>query len=203
MQMFKLALECGASLRTFNKQSLSPLTLAAKLAKKEMFDEILELEGDSVWAYGDASSTAYPLAKIDTINETNGEMNEASALSLVVYGQTVEHLELLDGLLDTLLEAKWESFAKRNMIVSFTAFTLYYICFVTAFTLRPIGFSTEMITEGWINRYSEPFPGRYGKGDEVSPVINTSTGLRVWSMEMSQCHLRNYADKDIPFANAY
>uniref|UniRef100_A0A8R1ESZ6 ANK_REP_REGION domain-containing protein n=2 Tax=Caenorhabditis japonica TaxID=281687 RepID=A0A8R1ESZ6_CAEJA len=114
MQMFKLALECGASLRTFNKQSLSPLTLAAKLAKKEMFDEILELEGDSVWAYGDASSTAYPLAKIDTINETNGEMNEASALSLVVYGQTVEHLELLDGLLDTLLEAKWESFAKRK-----------------------------------------------------------------------------------------
>ncbi|CAL2041043.1 unnamed protein product [Caenorhabditis brenneri] len=205
MNMFRLALECGASLRTVNKQSLSPLTLAAKLAKKEMFDEILELEGDSVWAYGDASSTAYPLAKIDTINETSGELNEASALSLVVYGQTVEHLELLDGLLDTLLEAKWESFAKRNMIVSFTAFTLYYVCFVTAFTLRPIGFSTEMITEGWINRYSEPFPGRHGKDNEqqVSPVINTTRGLVTWSEGLSQCHLRNYWDKDIPFANAY
>ncbi|CAO4374691.1 unnamed protein product [Caenorhabditis nigoni] len=205
MAMFKLALECGASLRTVNKQSLSPLTLAAKLAKKEMFTEILELEGDSIWAYGDASSTAYPLAKIDTINETSGELNEASALSLVVYGQTVEHLELLDGLLDTLLEAKWEAFAKRNMIVSFTAFTLYYVCFVTAFTLRPIGFSTEMITEGWINRYSEPFPGRHGAEGQtiVKPIINTTAGLVEWSEKMSQCHLRNYFDTNIPFANAY
>lgn len=70
------------------------------------------------------------------------------------------------------------------MIVSFTAFTLYYICFVTAFTLRPIGFSTEMLTEGWINRYSEPFPGRYGKNStlqQVKPVINaTSRGLVEW-----------------------
>ncbi|ULT96632.1 hypothetical protein L3Y34_004889 [Caenorhabditis briggsae] len=205
MAMFKLALECGASLRTVNKQSLSPLTLAAKLAKKEMFTEILELEGDSIWAYGDASSTAYPLAKIDTINETSGELNEASALSLVVYGQTVEHLELLDGLLDTLLEAKWEAFAKRNMIVSFTAFTLYYVCFVTAFTLRPIGFSTEMITEGWINRYSEPFPGRHGAEGQtiVKPIINTTTGLVEWNEAMTQCHLRQYFDPNIPFANAY
>ncbi|CTQ86664.1 Ion transport domain-containing protein [Caenorhabditis elegans] len=93
------------------------------------------------------------------------------------------------------------------MIVSFTAFTLYYICFVTAFTLRPIGFSTEMLTEGWINRYSEPFPGRYGKNStlqQVKPVINaTSRGLVEWSEPLSQCHLRNYWDPDIPFANSY
>lgn len=61
----------------------------------QLFLEILELEGDSVWAYGGASSTAYPLAKIDTINETTGEMNDSSALSLVVYGVTL--LEQLDG----------------------------------------------------------------------------------------------------------
>ncbi|CAB3409151.1 unnamed protein product [Caenorhabditis bovis] len=207
VKMFKLALEHGASLRAVNKQSLSPLTLAAKLAKKEMFREILELEGDSVWAYGHASSTSYPLAKIDTINETSGEMNEASALSLVVYGQTVEHLELLDGLLDTVLEAKWEAFAKRDMIISFVSFTIYYIIFVAAFTLRPIGFSTEMLTEGWINRYSEPFPGKYEyynyKTNSGVPVINvTNKGLQQWSAELSQCHLRNVFDTSIPWPNS-
>nr|ACI49250.1 hypothetical protein Csp3_JD06.016 [Caenorhabditis angaria] len=205
MEMFKLALESGASLRTVNKQSLSPLTLAAKLAKKEMFREILELEGDSVWAYGDASSTAYPLAKIDTINETSGEMNEASALSLVVYGQTIDHLELLDGLLDTVLDAKWEAFAKKNMIVSFVSFTIYYICFVTAVSLRPFGYSTEMSTEGWINRYSEPFPGIYKLNSDTPtiPLINTSSGIHQWSAKLTQCHLRNYTDPDMEFTSSY
>lgn len=36
--------------------------------------------------YGDASSHAYPLANIDTINQESGELNEDSALSLIVYG---------------------------------------------------------------------------------------------------------------------
>lgn len=59
-----------------------------------MFMEILEMEGDSVWAYGGASSTAYPLSKIDTINEVTGELNEASALSLVVYGVSSDKKKL-------------------------------------------------------------------------------------------------------------
>ncbi|KHJ96336.1 ankyrin repeat protein [Oesophagostomum dentatum] len=127
MDMFRLALESGARLNIVNKQNLSPLTLAAKLAKKEvqsknlcveitMFMEILELEGDSIWVYGGASSTSYPLAKIDTINEETGELNEASALSLVVYGEKKEHLDLLDGLLETVLEAKWQAFGKRRLV---------------------------------------------------------------------------------------
>lgn len=51
-----------------------------------MFEEILKLESNIVWVYGDASSVSYPLANIDTINQTTGELNEDSALSLVVYG---------------------------------------------------------------------------------------------------------------------
>lgn len=51
-----------------------------------MFEEILKLESNVVWNYGDASSVSYPLANIDTINQTTGELNEDSALSLVVYG---------------------------------------------------------------------------------------------------------------------
>ncbi|CAD6195654.1 unnamed protein product [Caenorhabditis auriculariae] len=203
MKMFKLALDSGASLRMVNKQSLTPLTLAAKLAKKQMFQEILELEGDSVWAYGDASSTAYPLAKIDTINETSGEMNDASALSLVVYGQTVAHLELLDGLLDTVLEAKWEAFARRNMIMSMAAFSTYYICLVCAFMLRPVGWSTEISTEGWVNRYEATFTGQYSL-DKDSVTVNTSAdGIQLWKPELAQCHLRNYWDKNMEIPNSY
>ncbi|GMR60081.1 hypothetical protein PMAYCL1PPCAC_30276, partial [Pristionchus mayeri] len=116
LEMFRLAVENGASLKIMNKQKLTPLTLAAKLAKKKMFLEILSMEGDTMWEYGPSSKTAYPLAKIDTINETNGGMNEESVLSLVVYGETTAHLELLDGLLEDLLEMKWQAYGQKRYI---------------------------------------------------------------------------------------
>uniref|UniRef100_A0A8R1I9L7 ANK_REP_REGION domain-containing protein n=1 Tax=Caenorhabditis japonica TaxID=281687 RepID=A0A8R1I9L7_CAEJA len=86
MDMLDAALEAGANLKIANKQNLTPLTLAAKLAKKTMFNKILQLECEKVWTYGASQCVAYPLTKIDTIDETTGEMNDASALSLVVYG---------------------------------------------------------------------------------------------------------------------
>ncbi|KIH62823.1 ankyrin repeat protein [Ancylostoma duodenale] len=195
MEMFRLAMESGARLNIANKQNLTPLTLAAKLAKKEMFMEILELEGDSVWAYGGASSTAYPLSKIDTINEVTGELNEASALSLVVYGETKEHLDLLDGLLETILEAKWQAFGKRSMLRSLAAFTFYYIFIVLSFTLRPVSMSTAQITWGWINFAGQPIDGPYFKG--VVPIIPTADGPEAYKVSMTQCHLRNYWDPNL------
>lgn len=51
-----------------------------------MFNKILQLECEKVWTYGASQCVAYPLTKIDTIDEMSGEMNHASALSLVVYG---------------------------------------------------------------------------------------------------------------------
>uniref|UniRef100_A0A915PIL6 ANK_REP_REGION domain-containing protein n=1 Tax=Setaria digitata TaxID=48799 RepID=A0A915PIL6_9BILA len=112
-EMIKLSYDMGAKLQIVNKQNLTPLTLAAHLGKKEIFEQILKLEADVVWMYGNASSYAYPLARIDTISQETGEMNEDSALSLTVYGETTKHLELLDGLLEELLEAKWEAFGRR------------------------------------------------------------------------------------------
>lgn len=79
-----------------------------------MFQQILQLESEYLWDYGQASSVAYPLAKIDTINEESGNLNENSALYLVVYGESTAHLEMLDGLLEDLLEAKWEAFARKR-----------------------------------------------------------------------------------------
>ncbi|VDD85581.1 unnamed protein product [Enterobius vermicularis] len=113
-EMLRLAYNTGGKLHIMNNQNLTPLTLAACLAKKKMFEEILKLESDVVWLYGDASSHAYPLANIDTINQKTGELNEDSALSLIVYGGTTQHLDLLDGLLEDLLQAKWEAFGRKR-----------------------------------------------------------------------------------------
>lgn len=84
--MLKLAYDTGAKLQVMNKQNLTPLTLAAKIAKKKMFEQILQLESTVVWNYGEASSVAYPLAKLDTINQETGHLNEDSALFLAAYG---------------------------------------------------------------------------------------------------------------------
>ncbi|KAH7718990.1 OCR-2 protein [Aphelenchoides avenae] len=150
LDMLKYAYKDGAKLQIMNKQNLTPLTLAAKLAKKMMFDEILKLESNVVWNYGDASSISYPLAKIDTINQETGELNEDSALSLVVYGDSEQHLDLLDGLLEDLLQAKWEAFGKRNWIKSLSAFVFYYILVFMAFMNRPFSMTTNVVTDGWL-----------------------------------------------------
>ncbi|VDM45663.1 unnamed protein product [Toxocara canis] len=86
IEMLSLAYECGARLHVFNRQSLTPLTLAARLAKKKMFEHILKLEAEVIWVHRDVSVIAYPLSNIDTIDQRNGELNEDSALSQVVYG---------------------------------------------------------------------------------------------------------------------
>ncbi|VDK68718.1 unnamed protein product [Onchocerca ochengi] len=110
----------------------------------QMFEQILKLEADVIWMYGDASSHAYPLAKLDTINQETGELNEDSALSLIVYGETTKHLQLLDGLLGDLLEVKWESFGRMRLAISFGCYLFFYICTFTAFMCRPLSFSNAL-----------------------------------------------------------
>ncbi|KAL3984588.1 Ankyrin repeats (3 copies) family protein [Acanthocheilonema viteae] len=147
-EMIKLSYDMGAKLQIVNKQNLTPLTLAAHLGKKEIFELILKLEADVVWIYGNACSYAYPLARIDTISQETGEMNEDSALSLTVYGETTKHLELLDGLLEELLEAKWESFGRRYLTLSFSCFVVYFIFVFMAFMCRPFSMTTKVLYHG-------------------------------------------------------
>ncbi|PAV57531.1 hypothetical protein WR25_04828 [Diploscapter pachys] len=112
-KMLEMCLEAGANPTIANKQNLTPLTLAAKLAKKKMFDFMLQIESEQVWTYGGSNCIAYPLTKIDTIDEKTGNMNEDSALSLIVYGETREHLELMDGLIENILDEKWNAYGKN------------------------------------------------------------------------------------------
>lgn len=125
--MFRLALGCGADLHVMNRQNLTPLTLAAFLAKKEMMEKIIEEESVVDWTYGKVQSAAYPLEHLDSIEPTSGkaidglteqsshsQINPQSALALVVYGEKVDHLQLLPNLLDQLVQQKWQTYGKRT-----------------------------------------------------------------------------------------
>ena len=53
MQMFDMAVECGASINILNKQQLTPLSMSSFLAKKEMFFHIANIEREVYWQIGE------------------------------------------------------------------------------------------------------------------------------------------------------
>ncbi|CAG9853902.1 unnamed protein product [Phyllotreta striolata] len=134
---FDMAYEVGASLGIRNNQTLTPLTLAAKLGRTDMFFHILNLEREIYWQIGSITCAAYPLSQIDTIDVETGNICKISALNLVVFGDKDEHLALLDGLLIDLLNAKWNTFVKFKFYQQFFTFFFYFVISLVAFTLRP------------------------------------------------------------------
>ncbi len=83
--MFKFMLQFNASLHIKNRQQLTPLTLAAHLARKDLFDFILEQLRDEWFTYGDISCGSYPLNTIDTI-ANDGTTDTKSAIYLIANG---------------------------------------------------------------------------------------------------------------------
>ncbi|KAL8602107.1 hypothetical protein ACOMHN_007376 [Nucella lapillus] len=134
--MFDLLLTSGARLDIKNHQGLTPLTLAAKLGRKDMYEHILETEREVFWIFGTVTCAGYPISDIDTISAT-GEINQNSALNLIVYGEDESHLNMMDGLIVQLLQEKWKTFARFRFYRRFLLFILYYCMFFTAFALRP------------------------------------------------------------------
>lgn len=83
---FDMAYEMGASLSIRNVLNLTPLTLAAKLARIEIFFHIMNIEREIYWQIGSITCAAYPLSQIDTIDIETGNISKDSALNLVVFG---------------------------------------------------------------------------------------------------------------------
>ncbi|XP_034948098.1 transient receptor potential cation channel subfamily V member 5 [Chelonus insularis] len=134
---FDMAYEVGASLSIKNNKQLTPLTLAAELARIEMFFHIMNIEREIYWQIGSITCAAYPLHQVDTIDTNTGAINNISALNLVVFGDKDEHLELMDGVLVDLLNAKWNTFIKSRFYRQFFLFGFYFIFSLISFTLRP------------------------------------------------------------------
>ncbi|KAL4218965.1 hypothetical protein ACF0H5_021551 [Mactra antiquata] len=137
-EMFDILYSLGARLDIRNRQGLTPLTLAAKLARKDMYEHILEIIRQIYWIYGNVTCGGYPLPDIDTISPA-GELDKFSVLNLVVYGvsESEGHLDMMDGLIVNLLHEKWKVFARFRFYRRFVMFFVYFLLFVAAFILRP------------------------------------------------------------------
>ncbi|CAG9802186.1 unnamed protein product [Chironomus riparius] len=154
LSTFDMAYETGSDLYIKNNLNLTPLTLAAKLARVEMFFHILNIDREIYWQLGSITCAAYPLEQLDTIDTKTGNINKDSALNLVVFGDKDEHLDLLEGVLIDLLKTKWNSFVKAKFYRQFYFFSVYFFISLFAFLLRPRAI---------------------GDGDDESPVNRNST----------------------------
>ncbi|KAF0296374.1 Transient receptor potential cation channel subfamily V member 6 [Amphibalanus amphitrite] len=114
MSMFDLVYECGARIDLVNRLGLTPLTLAAKLAKKDIFFHILKVQREIYWQIGNITCAAYPLPGLDSIDMKTGKIDRNSALNLIAFGENMDHLDMLDGVIVDLLVAKWNAFVKLN-----------------------------------------------------------------------------------------
>ena len=71
----------------------TPLTLAAAMAHKDMYNHLIEKEREVYWVYGDVTCAAYPLDNIDSIGK-KGDINPTSALHLIIHGNKVMYIAL-------------------------------------------------------------------------------------------------------------
>lgn len=72
-----------------------------------MFFHILTIQRQVNWIFCDVCFIEVPLEGVDSINTKDGSCNDDSVLSIVVFGGSNEHLQMLDGLVSQLLEIKW------------------------------------------------------------------------------------------------
>jgi len=120
-----------------NNDGLTPLALAAKLGKKEMFRKILNFSSRQYWSYNTVTCSAYPLKSFDTI-DVNGETDWNSALMFIIRGKKESHLDMLsDGVVHHLLQCKWEKFARKKFLRLLLSFILHVLCLSVAVYLRP------------------------------------------------------------------
>ncbi|XP_066138980.1 uncharacterized protein iav [Euwallacea fornicatus] len=140
LDMFGYALrhpKLPASNGILNKSGLTPLTLACKLGRAEVFREMLELSCKEFWRYSNITCSAYTLNALDTLLP-DGRTNWNSALFIILNGTKEEHLDMLDGgIIQRLLEEKWKAFA-RNQFLKRLIILIVHLAFMSlAVYLRP------------------------------------------------------------------
>ncbi|CAF0893285.1 unnamed protein product [Brachionus calyciflorus] len=96
-----------------NNQDLTPVNLAAKLGRKDIFEKLLELRNIEFWRYSNITCSAYQLDGLDTV-DPDGKIAWNAALSYIVNGETEDHLDMLEiGVVKRLLGDKWSTYAQR------------------------------------------------------------------------------------------
>ncbi|CAJ0936260.1 unnamed protein product, partial [Mesorhabditis belari] len=120
-----------------NYAGYTPLTLATKLGRKQIFDEMLELMKVEFWRFSDMTCSAYPLTALDTIRP-DGSTNYDSALMTVINGTTTEHLDMIGSeVIQRLLMDKWKAFASRKLFERLGLLCIHLFCLCLVVYLRP------------------------------------------------------------------
>ncbi|TRY94452.1 hypothetical protein DNTS_011372 [Danionella cerebrum] len=119
-----------------NNEGLTPIALAAKKGKLELFKHIVqrELRGYrhlsrkiTEWAYGPVCSSLYDLSSLDSYEKN-------SALETIVYGSQIPNrLQMLNiEPLNRLITEKWNRFAHRMFLFNFIAYVAYLVVFTSS-----------------------------------------------------------------------
>lgn len=146
MDMYDLLLEIGCYCtcqckkpvaNIMNNQGLTPLTLAAKMARKEMFQHILTREREVFWQYGEVTCAAFSLKDLDTVSK-EGHINDKCALSIITHEESLSHLALFDGILHNLLNEKWKHVCRYRFYQLLVLYVVFLISLSVAMFLRPL-----------------------------------------------------------------
>lgn len=120
-----------------NKDGLTPLALAAKLGRSEMFKAILDISATKYWAYSRMICNAYPLENLDSI-ASNGDTDWESGLMKIIQGNDDNHLNMLEGgVVTNLLNQKWKYFAREKYLRLFLSHVIHILFLSCAVYLRP------------------------------------------------------------------
>ncbi|XP_017492879.1 PREDICTED: transient receptor potential cation channel subfamily V member 5, partial [Rhagoletis zephyria] len=120
-----------------NHSGLTPLTLACKLGRAEVFREMLELSAREFWRYSNITCSGYPLNALDTLLP-DGRTNWNSALFIILNGTKEEHLDMLDGgIIQRLLEEKWKTFAQNQFLKRLLILSIHLVCLSVSVYMRP------------------------------------------------------------------
>ncbi|XP_055912069.1 uncharacterized protein LOC129946068 [Eupeodes corollae] len=128
-----------------NHSGLTPLTLACKLGRAEVFREMLELSSREFWRYSNITCSGYPLNALDTLLP-DGRTNWNSALFIILNGTKEEHLDMLDGgIIQRLLEEKWKTFARNQFLKRLLILFIHLFFLSISVYLRPV--RTDLASE--------------------------------------------------------
>uniref|UniRef100_A0A1I8IQG6 ANK_REP_REGION domain-containing protein n=1 Tax=Macrostomum lignano TaxID=282301 RepID=A0A1I8IQG6_9PLAT len=68
-----------------NSAGLNPISLAAKLGRKDVFNEIIDLSSSEMWRFANITCKVYPLTGVDTIGQS-GRTDWNSAFMYIING---------------------------------------------------------------------------------------------------------------------
>uniref|UniRef100_A0AC34PUE8 Ion transport domain-containing protein n=1 Tax=Panagrolaimus sp. JU765 TaxID=591449 RepID=A0AC34PUE8_9BILA len=144
-----------------NLAGYTPLTLATKLGRKQIFEEMLELMKVEFWRFSDMTCSAYPLTTLDTIRP-DGTTNYDSVLMTVINGRTPEHLDMIASeVIQRLLEDKWKLYAKNKLFLRLALLVVHLILLSVVVFTRPTEpvriYYDEILWDDWVRLVFECF----------------------------------------------